>query len=93
VEGASRLILVIKRKQQNGQTIETPYRLRFLASDPSIGQPAWRLEKPDGTHYNVILTPTGAECTCPDWVWARQNQKAPCKHVRALEVEGLLKGV
>jgi len=90
--GRARLILLIEKPNSRGRIIRTTYFLRFLSSDPQIGAPAWRLTKTDGSvSYDVILLPTGAECTCADATFRRQNEEVPCKHVRACKAAGLLR--
>lgn len=92
--GTAKLTLTIDAVTEKGM-VKTRYVLRFLPSDPSIGSPAWRLTKvmADGSlseTRDVILTPTGPQCTCEDWVYRHQNDGELCKHEAALAALGLL---
>ncbi|MBX6312580.1 MAG: hypothetical protein IRY99_06625 [Isosphaeraceae bacterium] len=70
---------------------ETQYTVRRVACDPLIGARAFRLLKEDGTLYDVIQTPFGPECDCPDFVFRRLGiDPAGCKHVQALVALGLI---
>lgn len=90
VKGSAKLTLAITVNRQKGPHHEE-YAVVKLSPHPSIGAPAFQLTKPDGECYDVILRRTGAECTCPDWLWCRDHKDAAgCKHVRALRAVGLL---
>ena len=84
VTGKARLFVSI-----NG----THYVLRWLDPHPDVAAAAWRLTKPDGSSYDVALTPAGATCTCPDFVWCREHKdERGCKHCCGLRAVGLLGG-
>lgn len=52
---------------------------------------AFRLNKADGTLYDVAQTAYGAQCDCPDFVYRRDGlDPAGCKHVQALVAQGLI---
>jgi hypothetical protein len=68
-----------------------PYRVRPLYIDPELGTRAFRLTKADGTAYDLACGTHGRECTCPDFVYARDGiDPAGCKHVKAGVALGLL---
>lgn len=91
VTGTCRLILTIT-VETDGHPNTTCYSLLKLDPHPQVGHPAWRLTKETSEHYDVILTPHGAECSCADWTYRRNHKDAlGCKHVRALRAVGLLK--
>ncbi len=76
----------------------TTYRLRFIESHEEIGRPAWKLTKLDkdgattDTAYEILLTPHGPNCNCPDFVYRRDGRDPGlCKHCRSLVAVGLLK--
>ncbi len=77
---------------RSGLTSWTYYKVSFLPSDPSIGAPAWRLEKSSegegAASYEVIKRPHGPECNCASATY-RENQ--PCKHIIALRDVGLIR--
>ena len=78
----SQLLLVIN---------QTIYGVRPIRCAPADAVRAFRLNKPDGTLYDVAQTRFGAECDCPDFVFRRDGlDPAGCKHVRALVAEGLI---
>jgi hypothetical protein len=81
---ASRLVLRIDR---------TSYRFSPLRKAPDASAFAVRLNKEDGTLYDVSQTPHGPTCDCPDFIF-RRDGLAPtgCKHVRALVAECLIAG-
>ncbi len=90
VSGKAHLSLVVTVENAKGP-VETEYRLRYL-SPYQDAHPAWRLTKMDGEFYDVHLAPTGPECTCPDFIFARNHRDAKgCKHVAALRSVGLLR--
>lgn len=71
----------------------TIYRIKPLYAHPSIGESAWTLTKMDGTSYEVLMAPHGAECSCPDWLFCRDGvDRRGCKHCCALRAVGLLRG-
>lgn len=83
--GPLRLVLTIRR---------TDYDVRPVRCDPIIAERAFRLAKADGTLYDVVQTPFGPECDCPDFVYRRQGlDPAGCKHVQALVACGLIAGL
>ncbi len=46
----------------------------------------WRLQKPDGTIYDVRTAEDASSCSCPSFV--HRGRSGACKHVQALiEVE------
>jgi predicted nucleic acid-binding Zn finger protein len=50
------------------------------------------LVKPGGEFYEVILRDHGAECSCPDFIFARENRdRKGCKHIAGLRAVGLLR--
>jgi len=58
-----------------------------------IAERAFRLQKPDGTLYDVTQTPFGPTCDCPDFIYRRDGiDTAGCKHVQALVAFGLIDG-
>src|SRR5438105_889446 len=71
----------------NGQL----YDLERLKISPEVGTIAWRLGLPNETKHDIYLSKTGAECSCPDFIY-RRNHKQPegCKHLQALRLKGLL---
>lgn len=71
----------------------TRYGLRAVACDLHIGDRAFRLLKENGTVYDVIQTPYGPECDCPDFIFRRDGlDPRGCKHVRALVSVGMIEG-
>lgn len=90
VQGTCRLTLEIDRTLQSGKVVAEVYRVLFLHPYPEA-DPAWRLVKTDGTHYDVTWL-NGGTCTCGDFTYRRQ-QKDPkgCKHCAALRTLGLLR--
>ena len=79
---SSHLYLMIRR---------TLYAVSPLDCDPSIAAKAFRLNKPDGTLYDVAQTHHGHRCDCPDFVFRRDGlDPSGCKHVKALIHQGLL---
>ena len=73
---------------------ETLYGLRALPCDPEIAERAFRLDKPDGSRYDVSQTRYGPQCDCPDFIFRRDGlDPAGCKHVKALVAEGLIAGL
>lgn len=96
VEGTCKLVgdrITLKRfYKRTGKTLETEYVLTELDPHPSIGQPAYRLDKleADGEiseSYDVILRSGGwIECECKDG----HCRMRECKHVKSLRKLGLL---
>lgn len=69
----------------------TYYRVQPIRAEASTAQHTFRLEKADGTRYDVASLPYGNQCDCPDYVFRRDGiDPAGCKHVRALVAEGLI---
>ena len=67
------------------------YRVHPLECDPGIAVRAFRLNKPDGTLYDVAQTRYGPQCDCPDFVYRRDGlDPSGCKHVKALIAQGLI---
>lgn len=72
---------------------DTEYQFRALAADAAIGRTAFRLMKEDGTIYDVVQTPYGPECDCPDFIFRRDGlDPQGCKHVQALVAAGMIAG-
>ncbi|MBV8317158.1 MAG: hypothetical protein JOZ53_19630 [Planctomycetaceae bacterium] len=81
---SSRLILMIN---------QTLYEIRPLACDSTIAEKAYRLDKEDGSVYDVSQTRHGPLCDCPDFVFRRDGlDPSGCKHVKALLAHGLIEG-
>ncbi len=79
---ASHLYLMIQR---------TLYAVSPLECDPSIAAKAFRLNKPDGTLYDVAQTPHGHRCDCPDFIFRRDGRDPDgCLHIRAMRAVGIL---
>ncbi|MDB5349562.1 MAG: hypothetical protein JWN86_809 [Planctomycetota bacterium] len=83
------------RKPQAGRLLleigGTRYSLRPVACHAQIGKRAFRLLKDDGTVYDVVQTPYGAECDCPDFIFRRDGLDPDgCKHVQALVSVGMI---
>lgn len=73
---------------------ETLYGVNPLPCHPEVAGKAFQLYKDDGTRYDVVRTPHGVACDCPDFVYRRAGlDPAGCKHVRALVRQGLLDDV
>lgn len=82
---ADRTLTITMRRKK------TRYRVYHVPSSPEVGHPAYRMVKLGSSEvYDVILTPFGPECTCPDYVYRRQNTEAKCKHCDVLKAIGLL---
>jgi hypothetical protein len=72
---------------------QTFYEVQALACDPIVAKKAFRLNKSDGTLYDVAQTRHGLECDCPDFIFRRDGiDPTGCKHVKALVAEGLIDG-
>jgi len=70
---------------------QTLYAVYPLACDPSVAAKAFRLNKADGTLYDVAQTRHGHRCDCPDFIFRRDGlDPTGCKHVKALVRQGLL---
>ena len=81
---ASQLFLMIN---------ETVYAVQLLERDSAAVDRAFRLNKPDGTLYDVAQTQHGPQCDCPDFVYRRDGlDPAGCKHVQALVAQRLIEG-
>jgi hypothetical protein len=66
----------------------TPYTLAVLCDRGQVT--GYRLEKPDGTTYDVSREPWPS-CDCGDFQFRRwQKDPAGCKHIKALRALGLL---
>ena len=75
------------------QINRTFYEVYPLDCDPIVAEKAFRLNKPDGTLYDVAQTRYGPQCDCPDFIFRRDGlDPAGCKHVKALVAEGLIGG-
>jgi hypothetical protein len=75
------------------QINQTFYEVRALECDPIIAVKAFRLNKADGTLYDVAETRYGPQCDCPDFIFRRDGlDPSGCKHVKALVAEGLIDG-
>jgi hypothetical protein len=71
----------------------TLYAVHTLACDPLVAIKAFRLNKLDGTLYDIAQTEYGPQCDCPDFIFRRDGiDPAGCKHVKALVAEGLIEG-
>lgn len=80
--GSSHLFLTIN---------ESLYRVERLACEPDTVERAFRLNKVDGTLYDVAQTRFGAQCDCPDFIFRRDGlDPSGCKHVKALVGQGLI---
>lgn len=72
---------------------ETFYSVHPLACEAPAQDRAFRLNKADGTLYDVAQTRHGPQCDCPDFVFRRDGlDPAGCKHVQALVAQGLIEG-
>ncbi len=69
----------------------TDYQVLRLRPHPEVASTAFRLRKPDGTVYDVALTPHGHECSCADFTFHRDGKDSGgCKHLKALRAWGML---
>ena len=78
-----------------GSRAATEYLLTYLEPHPKVAASAWRLRKitPELTFYDVMLLPTGPECTCPDFIFCREHKDPKgCKHIAALRAVRILEG-
>jgi hypothetical protein len=81
-EVRSSLVLVIDR---------TLYGVRVLGGESGEDARAFRLNKEDGTLYDVAETRHGPRCDCADFVYRRDGlDPSGCKHVKALVAQGLI---
>jgi hypothetical protein len=72
---------------------DAEYAIRKIGCDPLVASKAFRLLKGDGTLYDVIQTPYGPECDCPDFIFRRDGLDPDgCKHVQALMNFGMIDG-
>jgi hypothetical protein len=72
---------------------ETVYAVHPLEGKAPATDRAFRLNKADGTLYDVAETRHGPQCDCPDFVFRRDGlDPAGCKHVQALVAQGLIDG-
>src|SRR5262245_19198738 len=72
---------------------ENVYQVAPIAVDPSAAVRVFRLNKANGTLYDVAQTCFGPRCDCPDFIYRRDGlDPAGCKHVRALVDHGLIEG-
>lgn len=82
-ERVSRLLLAIE---------ETPCVLSAIEGDPDTAGRAFRLQKADGAHDDVVETRSGAASDCPDFLFCPEGiDPRGYKHVRALVASGLVK--
>jgi hypothetical protein len=67
---------------------DTDYAVMPLEPDPAVASKAYRLTKQggDGACYDVHLDEYGPHCECLGFL--RWNK--PCKHIRTLQVAGML---
>ncbi len=72
---------------------QTVYAVHVLPCDPPAVGNAFRLNKADGTLYDVAQTRYGPQCDCPDFIFRRDGiDPSGCKHVKALVAQGLIAG-
>jgi hypothetical protein len=67
---------------------DTAYTVTALLVDPTVTSKAYRLEKHggDGAVYDVHVTEHGPHCECLGFLrWHK-----PCKHIRELQVAGMI---
>lgn len=70
---------------------ENVYLVHPLSCDSQVAARAFRLNKADGTLYDVAQTPFGPQCDCPDFIFRRDGlDPSGCKHVKALVAQGLI---
>jgi hypothetical protein len=70
---------------------ETLYAIRPIPVDGAGPTRIFRLNKFDGTAYDVVETVRGPQCDCPDFIFRREGiDPGGCKHVRALVAYGLI---
>lgn len=93
--GHCKLVLYVTTAAK--KPVTTSYLVKFLASDPTIGRPAFELRKcrKDGTPsedvHHVVLTERGPHCSCADFCFRTGNTEGFCKHCRSLRAVGLLR--
>ncbi len=67
------------------------YRVEPNAAEAYAVMKAYRLNKADGTAYDVAWTDHGLTCDCPDFIFRRDGlDPAGCKHIKAMVAYGLL---
>lgn len=67
------------------------YLVEPLECEPGAAVRAFRLNKGNGTLYDVAETQYGPECDCPDFIFRRAGlDPTGCKHVQALVGRGLI---
>ena len=72
---------------------QTVYGVQALPTVLPEATKAFRLNKADGTLYDVAQTRYGPQCDCPDFIFRRDGlDPAGCKHVQALVAQGLIEG-
>lgn len=70
---------------------KTLYGVRPVRLDDPGDRKAFRLNKSDGTLYDVAQTGLETRCDCPDYVFRRDGlDPEGCKHVKALVAQGLI---
>lgn len=82
VHGTARLTIEIAAGKRKFFYVVVPHK----QADRRAVARAWRLKKADGSSFDVAQTDTGFECDCEDFIYRKRN----CKHIRALQVCGLL---
>lgn len=89
VEPESRLWLTIQTTNKRKKKVSRLYCLALISESPIV----WRLQQGNGSCYDVSMSETGAECTCPDYIYDRhQKDRKGCKHIKSLTDQGLLPG-
>ena len=82
--------LTITTKRKRGKDLVRVYEVKDVRPDPEVANPAFSLTTEEGEVYHVGATEWGAFCECADFHYRRQNSKGGCKHIRCLQVAGLL---
>lgn len=92
ITGTAVLIIKVTTKNAAGKERMTYYRVQRLNPHRDVANPAWRLFKVGGEHYDVHVTGGEALCDCKDFAY-RRHRKDPkgCRHIAALRATGLLK--
>ena len=83
-------LLTVRRRFKARPDLVTVYDCVILDSHPSIGSPAVRLTKADGSSFDLLKTRLGWVCECQDFVQRRQAQGLLCKHLKAVLNAGVL---
>lgn len=91
-------VLSLTRVFSTGRVLERTYFVNRLTEYPAIPGPAFELEsfEMDGNtrvildRYTAAMTEHGPTCTCADDTFRRQNEEQRCKHIKALQVVGLM---